>query len=219
MRKLQFMKIDILRAGGNKWLFLLFPLLAGFILLYEKEAQPLFAVLYSMFGAIIFSSTPFCLERRSNCGFLGMLPAKNGEQIAGHYLFSLLLTIYDLTAALLVITVSRIFRPISFPDTTLFLLIVGFVLLVIGIQNMVLSLVPAESSTNMLTLIRMVPGFAFYYCALSLANAVKKNPSFFSDIMKLITLPNCIIFFAVSLLLFFVLMEVSCRAAARRDAA
>ena len=100
MRVLKFAKIDILLCKSYMWI-LLFPVLVLAIVILEPDMNSLYGTIYCLFGGLVLSSLPFTLhDPRQTGGFTRLLPARQGDDIKGHFLFSFLFLLLFLILSL-----------------------------------------------------------------------------------------------------------------------
>lgn len=96
MAKILFMKYDFRKM---KLLYLASIVLfapLGYVMAYSTE-NILSAYSYMLLISTIVPTSLFTYEQRADCGFDLMLPAKEGDRIAGRYLISAVTIIYELS--------------------------------------------------------------------------------------------------------------------------
>lgn len=94
MAKILFMKYDFRKM---KLLYLASIVLfapLGYVMAYSTE-NILSAYSYMLLISTIVPTSLFTYEQRADCGFDLMLPAKEGDRIAGRYLISAVTIIYE----------------------------------------------------------------------------------------------------------------------------
>ena len=100
MRVLKFAKIDILLCKSYMWI-LLFPVLVLAIVILEPDMNSLYGTIYCLFGGLVLASLPITLhDPRQTGGFTRLLPARQGDDIKGHFLFSFLFLLLFLILSL-----------------------------------------------------------------------------------------------------------------------
>lgn len=213
MRLFKFVKVDFIRCK-NYWFFLLFPLLALMLMLKDADSNALFGCMYCLFGGIILSSTPFSLCSQANSGFLKMLPAQEGDEIRGHFLFSFCVLMIFLTFGLITIQAAHIYHPaFSILQGNQIILIFSVSLLFTAIQNLVLC-VFRTNSVQAMQLLRMVPAFLFFFGSTLLADSF---PELFRSFVGWFQLRNVCILLLLSILLYCIVAQISAMFASSRD--
>ena len=153
-------KIDIIRNMKSFYLLLL-PIIVMIITgLRGNGSKDLFWIGYFIFFALVFSTMPFHQEKREEKGFLSMLPSRPGDDIRGHYIYGLLLILASgLVAIVCLLLVPKILsNNINETLPKIVLLFIGLAILMLGIQNLLLTVFRYASATAMVFL-RLFPGF------------------------------------------------------------
>ncbi len=162
MYMLKFAKIDLLKTRSFSWL-LLFPVLAVCMLSFSNDGGPTMAITYCQFAGIIASALPFATETREECGFLQMLPCHPGDDLRGHFLYGFLAELVATFLGCCALLVSGLLRPeLGLGPVALYPVLFGITLLLIVVQNMLLTFFRSENA-QVMQLMRMVPSFAFFF--------------------------------------------------------
>lgn len=200
MRIVKFTKIDVIRSKSYLY-FLLFPALAAVMMIYNSHANPFFGTMYCLFGGIVLSSIPFTQSLSSNSDFLRMLPAKNGDEIRGHFLFSLAVLLLNLGMALISVAVAIPFRPgLSFGPSYAYLLMFGIALLFVSIQGIVLCIFRTNNA-HAIQLLRMAPAFLFFFGGSFL---MEKLPGLYTVLPRYLNDRSALLFLSLCLLIFLI---------------
>ena len=167
-RILKFAKIDIFRVKRYMWM-ILFPLIAVFWGVSEPESGPVFSMMYCLFAGIILSSMPISAQGEHEKGLLGMLPARPGEAVYGHYLFGGVVLFIGMLLGFVSIVIASLIQPkiilaefLGKDFISIFILLFGGALVMNGLQLLILLLF-RTSSMQVMQLIRLAPGFLFFF--------------------------------------------------------
>ena len=216
MRILKFVHVDFLKVRSSLWILLL-CLLGVVFLIYSPEISPLFAVGYGIFIAMVFATFPYNAENVEETGFLQMLPAKPGEQVAGHFVFSaavvLLGFVLGFLAALLARALVPAVQPLTSRELTGFCLIMIAVSLVfVGAEDLMLT-VFRFNSMRVSQFLRIIPAFLFFFAFNALPDSL---PAAADGSMLLFISAQGPVVLLFGLLLFLLCALISVRIAARR---
>lgn len=219
MRIFKFAKADFLMCYRKMGIMLAFPAFIIIIVLFGNdnlagELSAVFTLLYCLFAGIILSSLPFQEVSSEYQGFLRMLPARDGDPVRGHFLFSFLLLVLCTLLSILTICVEILIKPsVSFDQAWLFPLFWGGALLMACIENSAMCFFHTDS-VQALQIVRMLPGFIYFF---GIMFALEKTPSFIPKLLSLLTPVNCIIAMAVCIIIFIAVAEICTRITLRRD--
>ena len=170
MTAFKFAKIDLLKSRRMLW-FLLLPVAVALLTLSMDNTNAVFPISYCIFIGMVFATLPFEAEYRSETGFIRMLPAKDGSDIAGHFLFGFFVLLISAAEGLVVAIVASLFIK-NMPIFSIFgkdisgiyLIIFSVGLTVVGIEYLLMTIFRYKSSL-VTRLIRIVPALAFYFIA------------------------------------------------------
>lgn len=214
MRVFKFVKIDVLKVRNLIWT-LLFPALATAILLKDSsDPKALFAFLYCLLGGIVVSTTPLSEESARESGFLKMLPARNGDAIRGHFLFSLLTMLLFGVLGIAAVEISRLINP---SDTagliSFYLLGTGIGLFIVALENVLLCAFHFENVQAQGAL-RTIPAFVFFFGSQFL---LARFPGFVTTFAAWITPGRSLGLFAICLLIYWIIAEICAFSFSKRD--
>ena len=179
MKALQFCKVDMIRSRSQLRILLVFAVFAFFISRGTSMGS-LFGVVYMVFGAIIFSAQPFNIEQVEESGFINMLPGTKRDRVAGRFLFSLaLLTFAILVGAIIAVVMRHQAGVFGENYINLFAGIAAIGLTVSSLQNILFYAIGKGKSQQMMSIIRMVPGFAVFFIGMTIIEKVQGNSGVF----------------------------------------
>ncbi|MBD5476247.1 MAG: ABC-2 transporter permease [Lachnospiraceae bacterium] len=190
MRAIQFAKIDFIKTKQQiLWILLVIPVVLLFMLRQSSDSpMPLVIFFcYTLFMALIFSTIPFGSCQRQETGFLLLLPATTRDRISGRFLYGLS---YMMVAALVgcvgmyfdkmisgaVIEAEIPFCMIAFAVSMVFM----------ALEYVILYLFGEQQSPNILSLIRMIPGFVFFFGSIGLIEGAQDDPEMTAALMEYI---------------------------------
>ncbi len=218
MRVLKFAKVDFIKTNSFRWL-LLFPVIGIIMVLFSDNEMSFVAYGYCLFAGIISCTIPFNFDNPAENGFLQMLPAKPGDTIRGHFSYGFIVLCVAAVLGILTVWVSSLFKPeisltemMGLPAWGIYPLAFALALLIAGVQSLMLSIFRTQSVYAM-QILRMAPGFIFFFGV----NALLGEGSFIELLMKLITIRNCWISLAVSIVVYALLAQVGARLAVGKE--
>ena len=195
MRVLKFAKIDILLCKSYMWI-LLFPVLVLAIVILEPDMNSLYGTIYCLFGGLVLSSLPFTLhDPRQTGGFTRLLPARQGDNIKGHFLFSFLFLLLFLISP------------------ALYMVLFSFTLLFAALQNLLFCILHTNSQQAQ-QLIRMAPPFLFFFGGVSL---LQRFPDIFTVLDILFTPAGSCLCLLAGLVLFVLAAELGAFFVSRQE--
>lgn len=191
MRAIQFTKIDFIKTKQQLvWILLVIPVVILFVTRQkESGAGALVAFCYALFMALVCSTTPFGSCRRQETGFLRLLPATQGERILGRYLYGLsFMVMAALIGGVGTYIGGRIEGSMIGMEIVIPFCMVAFAvcMVLMALQYVILYLFGEHQSPNILSLIRMIPGFVFFFGSMGLIGGVKDDPAAFEALMEYI---------------------------------
>lgn len=214
MKLLKFVKIDFIRCKTNRFVLLLWPFAILAVTLFSADATPLFLYLYCLFGGIVFSTIPLSLNSRSSSGFLKMLPAQEGDEVRGHFLFSFCLLVLSILFALTATQGVHMYRPaFSAPPAEQALLLFSASLLIAALQNLLLCIFQ-NNNVQAMQLLRIGPAFLFYFGGLF---AAKHLPKLHRIFMSWLQLRNVCLLLLICVLFYCIIAQLSAVLTSRRD--
>lgn len=174
MNALKFMKIDYRITKTQNKLFLLFVAVAIFAAV--KSEKPLWAIGYLCFGSILLSTTPFTIQTSSNSGFINLLPASTLSRVMGRFLFSTSMALVGLVFGELVVVICYVINQTGIDYIIPFSMIVFAIsVMVIAVQNLILYYAGNIKSQQIMAILRMIPGFLFFFGGSYLLDYINKN--------------------------------------------
>lgn len=213
MKIFKFMKIDIILCKQYLW-FLLFPVFA-FAVISFTDTSALIGTMYCLFGALVVASLPFFLNNSPAAGdFMRLLPARKGDDIRGHFLFSFLVVLLFLALSVIGTGLAGLIRPnIAFLSPEVYPLLFAISLIFAAAQNLLFCLLRTNSAQAQ-QLMRMGPPFLFFFGSCSLMGYY---PQVLSLAKRLITPGGALVSLFLSLALFVLAAQVGAVASARQD--
>lgn len=214
MRVLKFAKIDILLCKSYMWI-LLFPVLVLAIVILEPDMNSLYGTIYCLFGGLVLSSLPFTLhDPRQTGGFTRLLPARQGDDIKGHFLFSFLFLLLFLILSLPATGLAGLFRSrMTLLSPALYMVLFSFTLLFAALQNLLFCILHTNSQQAQ-QLIRMAPPFLFFFGGVSL---LQHFPDIFTALDILFTPAGSCLCLLAGLVLFVLAAELGAFFVSRQE--
>lgn len=224
MRAVHFMKIDWMMTKTQTrvlWLFAVIALLLSFM-----QGSLYWAPLYMMFGGLMMATTPFCIRQQSNNGFLLLLPATEQERVAGRFLYGIVILMISLVCGGIDMFLVVVVKHIQVPYTVPFyigIVVVGLIL--IALQDTILYIVGELKSQQMMGVIRMIPGFLFFFGGIFVAEFLEEYYAMEGQALKsdwFIWICNhqnlcCFLALAIGILIFGLGFFISVQVVKRRD--
>lgn len=173
MEAIKFMKMDFLKM---KTQIKLIVLTVAVVLLFTGKMGSLWGAMYMIFMGLIFCSVPFSIDSMSGESFMKLLPAKAQHRVYGRFCFSVaFLGICSVLISLTYIkgilggeiTASYIFPKI------IMILSVG---LCMNAIQYVFSYFFEIKNQQLLSIMRMVPGFVFFFAGSYLIDTIAAMP-------------------------------------------
>ncbi|MDE6737510.1 MAG: ABC-2 transporter permease [Lachnospiraceae bacterium] len=191
MRAIQFTKIDFIKTKQQiLWILLVIPVIVLFMLWQGSEGPvPLFIFCYTLFMALVFSTTPFGSCQWQERGFLVLLPATTRDRISGRFLYGLSFMLVSALAGGVGMYLGEMMSGVMIEAEILvpFCMVAFAVCMVLlALEYVVLYLFGEQQSPNILSLIRMIPGFAFFFGSMSMIGSVREKPEVFLALMEYI---------------------------------
>lgn len=215
MRVLKFAKIDILLCKSYMWI-LLFPVLVLAIVILEPDMNSLYGTIYCLFGGLVLSSLPFTLhDPRQTGGFTRLLPARQGDDIKGHFLFSFLFLLLFLILSLPAAGLGGLFKgeTAALLSPALYMVLFSFTLLFAALQNLLFCILHTNSQQAQ-QLIRMAPPFLFFFGGVSL---LQHFPDIFTALDILFTPAGSCLCLLAGLVLFVLAAELGAFFVSRQE--
>lgn len=191
MRAIQFAKIDYIKTKQQVlWILLMMPVVLLLMMRQSSDSPvPLVVFCYALFMALIFSTTPFGSCQRQETGFLLLLPATTRDRVFGRFLYGLSI----MAVAVLIGSVGMYLGEMISGAVIEAEIIVSFCMgalavcmILMALEYVILYLFGEQQSPNILGLIRMVPGFVFFFGSMGLIGGVKDDPAAFEALMEYI---------------------------------
>lgn len=215
MNTLKFIKLDFKISFSQLKILVIFFAVAIFFLIQGQD--PFFIMNYLNFGILIISTVPFILEHTSLSGFMNLLPASTFSRIRGRFLyFFFLLCSLQLIGLIYCFALHR--NLLDKQSLSLSLFSFSICILIGGIQYLTFYLLGNIKSQQLLSFIRVIPGFIFFFLINQLSveeetDHINRFVSFFLEHIHLIALS----FFAVSILLYILCAFISFFIYRRKD--
>ena len=215
MRVLKFAKIDILLCKSYMWI-LLFPVLVLAIVILEPDMNSLYGTIYCLFGGLVLSSLPFTLhDPRQTGGFTRLLPARQGDDVEGYFLFSFLFLLLFLILSLPAAGLGGLFKgeTAALLSPALYMVLFSFTLLFAALQNLLFCILHTNSQQAQ-QLIRMAPPFLFFFGGVSL---LQHFPDIFTALDILFTPAGSCLCLLAGLVLFVLAAELGAFFVSRQE--
>ena len=214
MRIFKFIKIDVFLCRSYLWI-LLFPALVFVIILVEPDMNPLFASLYCLFGGLIISSLPFSLSPSLRTeSFTHLLPARRGDDVRGHFLFSFLFLLLFLLLSAVTIAVSAVIRPsMGLQAPAAYPVLFAVALIFAAAQNLLFCFFH-PGNMQVQQLMRIIPPFLFFFGGTALLENI---PSAMALLEALLTPMGSAVCLLSGLLVFLLAAQIGAMLSAGRD--
>lgn len=171
MKIINMLKIDLRRTRPQLMLFLLFIAIGGLLSFTTGDGS--FGIVYLCFVAVILSTMPFPVQEKANVGFLNMLPATTRQRVMGRYLYGILLLMVGLVCGIVILIVAKVAQHNQTPYQMLIVCaMLGFSFFTIGVQYTLLYALGNVRSKQVLSFVRMIPGFILFFGAMGIVNGI-----------------------------------------------
>lgn len=183
MNAVRFMKMDFLKIKSQvKLIILVFAIVVVF-----GFKNPVWSAMYMIFMGIILSSIPFSIDASDSGGFTTLLPARARSRVYGRFLYGfVLLLACTLVGCVLII-------PFVLKENMDIKLIVSQIVgffgagMIINSVQFFISYFFEIKNAQMLSLMRIIPGFVFFFGGSVLMEKIsenQENANFFSQIVS-----------------------------------
>lgn len=181
MKSIKFTKIDFIMSRSQFKLLIIFILISLFVIV--KSDNIMFIITYLNFGTLIISVTPFTLENATYCGFTNLLPAKVSDRVTGRYLYFLFLTgIINIIVTLIIVFYDSHY--LAGNNLSIYFIIIAFNIIIGSLQFLLFYAVGQFKSQQVMALIRIVPGFLFFFIMSGFSNKITDNPELMTSVLK-----------------------------------
>ncbi len=163
MNWVKFMKTDFLLYKYQKVVMMVFPVFVILMSIYSKDM--IFIISYLCFGVLIVSTTPYCLENRNMSTFIQMLPGSDRERVVGRYMCFGAMLLAAVAYGIGVVIVLSWIKGFPVTEYNIYFSSVALALsLIVGsVQFLVLYIAGRGTSTQWMNILRMIPGFIFFF--------------------------------------------------------
>lgn len=190
MRALQFTKIDFIKTKQQiLWMLLVIPVIVLFTLRETEGEISLVVFCYALFMALVFSTSPFGTCQRRETGFLLLLPASTQSRVFGRFLYGLSFVGIAIVLGSIGMYLSKVITGVGI-DTEMKIFFcmaaLAVCMLFMAAEYVFLYLFGEQQSQNILSLVRMIPGFVFFFGSMGLLSGVKKEPEALAGIIEYI---------------------------------
>ena len=191
MRAIQFAKIDFIKTKQQiLWILLVIPVVVLFMLRQGSDSPIALVIFcYALFMALVFNTTPFGTCQRQETGFLLLLPATTRERISGRFLYGLsFMVIAALVGVVGMYLGEMISGTVIEAEIIVPFCMVAFAvcMVLMALEYVILYLFGEQQSPNILSLIRMIPGFVFFFGAMGLIGGAQDDPEVTAALMEYI---------------------------------
>lgn len=179
MKVFYFTKIDYIRTRTQMYWILAMLALVTLLMKFMAGSSDAAVFLYGIFIAIVISTVPFGNCSRADAGFLQLLPATTWQRVLGRFLFGLFLLLAGSAISIGCTVVYQMFAGSGMYLMTLpfYMILSSIGLVIITVEYIVLYIIGENHGAQFLSLVRMIPGMAFFFGSVSLMNKVSENPS------------------------------------------
>lgn len=179
MKALYFTKIDYIRTRTQMYWILAILAFVTLLMRFMTDSTDVMIFLYGVFVAIVVSTIPFGNCSRADAGFRQLLPATTWQRVLGRFLFGLFML---LAGSMISIGCTVVYQILVGGGmnlmTPLFYMILSSIgLVIITAEYVVLYMIGENRGAQFISLVRMIPGMAFFFGSMGLANAVSEDPS------------------------------------------
>lgn len=187
MRVLKYTLVDFLKVKNKLGIFFLLVPACALFMGAGSKVMGTMAVVYCLFAGIIIAGMPYYYEKSEEMGFFYLLPGRTEEQVFGHFLFGSLSLLAGLGLGVFCYYASSLFHAghgtgenllegISANGSgmaEILVLLFGAGLICVAVQDFFCTLFRFES-VQVMNLMRMIPGFIFFFgLSMLLANGDK----------------------------------------------
>lgn len=175
MNWFNFSKIDFRFVFSQRMFIMLFPILAIVIGINTGIS---FIVTYLCFGVLVISTTPFYVENKGNSAFVLMLPGNERDRVIGRYMTFVINVIIASSFGVVASFVLQAFGCFQIKPIDLVMCGTAVVAtLIIGsLQLFLFYAVGRDKNEQVMNIMRLVPGFIFFFGSMSFFDAVEENP-------------------------------------------
>ncbi len=171
MRIFQWCKLDAAVSRSVLKFMLLFAFICAVIAVFTPDIQAAWPLLYMIFGGMMTVSTPFTAQPY----FVEMLPTKIYERVFGRFLFGTGMIVLFAAAGFAMQTAYIASGDLAVvPALTQTAFFVGIALFLTAVQYLLLYLFQIKN-VQIIYLIRMIPGFAFFFGFNSLLSTIQEE--------------------------------------------
>lgn len=144
---------------GVGYMLLIFVIASGMFSVYSGIG----AVAYMLFGGLILTSTAFNVQKQT-VSFTALVPGSTLQKVLGRYLGGILCifvcVVFGVISAFIIKMIGYENGEI---EVSLLAGLVGVTLLFLALQNMMLYLLTPMLGVQLVSLIRMIPGFVLFF--------------------------------------------------------
>lgn len=191
MKALKFMKIDYIKTKQQVIFIPVFLLLIAAIMIAPDSDVPNYSAVvpfcYMIFMMTIFSATPFGSCRKEETGFLQLLPATTWDRVAGRFLYGVSLMSIAIVFGIAAVEIYRILGfEMNAMDIPLCMIVLAVGILIMTAEYIFFYLFGENTSQNLLSIVRTVPGMCFFFVTANLSKEIKKDPEKMFQIMQVV---------------------------------
>lgn len=183
MRAMYYAKLDYIKTKQQIfWMILVIPVVLLFMLRQEGGPVSMVIFCYALFMGLVFSTTAFGSCQHQENGFLLLLPATTGDRILGRFLYGLsFMGIAVLVGGLGMYLNEKIRGNMIVAKVVVPVCMAAFAvsLILMVIEYVFLYLFGEQQSANVLSLVRMIPGFVFFFGSMGVMNGIQEDPEQF----------------------------------------
>lgn len=220
MNWVKFTMIDMRLMKSQKAFIVAFPLLASLISIWSDEIT--FTISYLCFGVLIVSTMPFLMEKQNLYSFIQLLPGSEKDRVTGRYLYFLILLLAFVVlgvgiSGILVLCGDTVFQS---QDIYFGAALVIISMIVGTLQFAVFYVVGRAKSEQWLNIMRVIPGFAFFFCANYVIDIIEEHPERIQEAIDFINRNKTMLLVAgvvISLVVLMICIRISTAIVKRRD--
>ena len=163
-----YMKYDYMLVKGNFWTFVsIFGILSA---IFVKMQSSLFAIGYLLFGGLVYAGTTFT-KIPQTVSFTALVPGRTLHKVLGRYLWTLICVGVSLfMGGIIVCMMKWTGAAQGNVELPAILLVLGIILFFLAFQNMLLYLLVPFIGVQMISLVRMVPGFLLFFGVMQMSD-------------------------------------------------